>query len=321
MYDCLLKCARKPPSWLKEGDMQEKNITSTSEEGIDLKELFKVVWKAKTLVVLVSSLFFAYSIYYVKSIPDVYVAYGTYVPSADSAAGKTTSVLGEMVREVGLNIPVGDNGKIELAIAILRSRKFLREILFQQDILPHLGWDLSKEDIEAMPEMEKEELLQSASASLNGTFQVSKPRASNNVTIIVSHGNPLFAKQLVEWLIDGVNKVMAEDDANEARKSIEYLTIQATKTSITPLKKLFYNMIESHVATIMMAEVNKEYIFKTLDPPVLPIWPSGLNKIPIVMWITLAGFVSIISLLLLAFYLGYQLVETRLFRYKLRKVE
>ena len=146
--------------------MQEKNITSTSEEGIDLKELFKVVWKAKTLVVLVSSLFFAYSIYYVKSIPAEYVAYATYDPSADSAAGKTTSVLGEMVREVGLNIPVGDNGKIELAIAILRSRKFLREILFQQDILPHLGWDLSKEDIEAMPEMEKEELLQSASASL-----------------------------------------------------------------------------------------------------------------------------------------------------------
>ena len=59
--------------------MQEKDNTSTSEEGINLKELFGIVWEAKSLVVLVSSLFFAYSVYYVKNLPDLYSAYGTYV--------------------------------------------------------------------------------------------------------------------------------------------------------------------------------------------------------------------------------------------------
>ena len=79
-------------------------------------------------------------------------------------------------------------------------------------------------------------------------------------------------------------------------------------------------MIESHVTTIMLAEVNKEYVFKTLDPPVLPIWPTGINKLKIVVWISIAGLVSSIGILLLVFYLGYQIVEPKLFRYTLRKI-
>ena len=51
--------------------MQEKDNTSTSEEGINLKELFGIGWEAKSLVVLVSSLFFAYSVYYVKNLTPI----------------------------------------------------------------------------------------------------------------------------------------------------------------------------------------------------------------------------------------------------------
>ena len=301
--------------------MQEENTISTSETGLNLKELFEVVWKAKSLVVLISLIFFAYSVYYIKSLPDSYSAYGTYIPSADSIqAISSTGTISDIAKMAGLNIPTVEDSKIDLALAILRSRKFLRDIIFQKEILPHLGWDLSAEDLEIMSEEEKEEFLQSATAALSGAFQISKPRASTTVRIIVNHRNPLFAKQLVEWLIEGVNKTMADDAVVEAQKSIEYLKIQANSTSISDLKKLFYSMIGNHVTTIMLAEVNKEYVFKTLDPPVLPIWPSGANKLKIVIWTSIAGVVSSIAVLLLVFYLGYQIVETGLFRYKLRKI-
>ncbi len=301
--------------------MQEENTISTSETGLNPKELFEVVWKAKSLVVLISLIFFAYSVYYIKSLPDSYSAYGTYIPSADSIqAISSTGTISDIAKMAGLNIPTVEDSKIDLALAILRSRKFLRDIIFQKEILPHLGWDWSAEDIEKMSEEEKEELLQSATAALNGTFQIIKPRASSTVRIIVNHGNPLFAKQLVEWLIEGVNKTMADDAVVEAQKSIEYLKIQANSTSVTDLKTLFYAMIGKHVSTIMLAEVNKEYIFKTLDPPVLPIWPTGANKLKIIIWTSIAGVVSSIDILLLVFYVGYQIVETGLFRYKLRKI-
>ena len=301
--------------------MQEENTISTSETGLNLKELFEVVWKAKSLVVLISLIFFAYSVYYIKSLPDSYSAYGTYIPSADSVqAISSAGTISDIAKMAGLNIPTVENSKIDLALAILRSRKFLRDIIFQKEILPHLGWDWSAEDIEKMSEEEKEELLQSATAALNGTFQIIKPRASSTVRIIVNHGNPLFAKQLVEWLIEGVNKTMADDAVVEAQKSIEYLKIQANSTSVTDLKTLFYAMIGKHVSVIMLAEVNKEYIFKTLDPPVLPIWPTGANKLKIIIWTSIAGVVSSIAILLLVFYVGYQIVETGLFRYKLRKI-
>ena len=79
-------------------------------------------------------------------------------------------------------------------------------------------------------------------------------------------------------------------------------------------------MIGNHVTTVMLAEVNKEYVFKTLDPPVLPICPTGANKLKIIIWTSIAGVVSSIAILLLVFYVGYQIVETGLFRYKLRKI-
>ena len=300
--------------------MQEKDDISTSEEGINLKELFKIVWEAKGFVVLVSFLFFAFSVYYVKNLPDSYSAYGTYLPSADSEVTLSSGGLGDMARMAGLNIPVSENDKVTLALEILRSRKFLRDLILQKEILPNIGWNLTSDEVAKMPKEEKEELLQSATASLSGTFQVSKPRASKIVRIYVNSGDPLFAKQLVEWLIEGVNETMAEDDVIEAKKSIEYLKTQASKTSVSDLKKLFYGMIESHVTTIMLAEVNKEYVFKTLDPPVLPIWPTGINKLKIVIWISIAGLVSSIGILLLVFYLGYQIVEPKLFRYTLRKI-
>ena len=301
--------------------MQEENTISTSETGLNLKELFEVVWKAKSLVVLISLIFFAYSVYYIKSLPDSYSAYGTYVPSADSAqAISSAGSLSDIAQMAGLNIPIAENSRIDLALDILRSRKFLRDIIFQKEILPHLGWDWSAKDIEKMSEEEKEELLQSATTALNGIFQIIKPRASDTVKIIVNHENPLFAKQLVEWLIEGVNKTMADDAVVEAQKSIEYLKIQANSTSVTDLKGLFYAMIGQHVSIIMLAEVNKEYVFKTLDPPVLPIWPTGANKLKIIIWTSIAGVVFSIAILLLVFYVGYQIVETGLFRYKLRKI-
>ena len=110
--------------------MQEENTIFTSETGLKLKELFEVVWKAKSLVVLISLIFFAYSVYYIKSLPDSYSAYGTYVPSADSVQAISSSgALNNIAKMAGLNIPIAENSRIDLALDILRSRKFLRDII------------------------------------------------------------------------------------------------------------------------------------------------------------------------------------------------
>ena len=56
----------------------------------------------------------------------------------------------------------------------------------------------------------------------------------------------------------------------EAGKSIEYLKQQVANTSLADLQAMFFELIQSQTETVMLAEVRPEYVFKTIDPAVVP---------------------------------------------------
>ena len=56
----------------------------------------------------------------------------------------------------------------------------------------------------------------------------------------------------------------------EAEKSIEYLKQQIANTSLADLQVMFFELIQSQTETVMLAEVRPEYVFKTIDPAVVP---------------------------------------------------
>lgn len=79
-----------------------------------------------------------------------------------------------------------------------------------------------------------------------------------------------FAKQWVEWLVADLNQVMKQKDIDEAQRNIAYLKVQLEKTPVADMQTVFYKLIEEQTKTLMLAEVNQEYVFKTLDPAVVP---------------------------------------------------
>ena len=101
--------------------------------------------------------------------------------------------------------------------------------------------------------------------------------------------------------------MMMTEDVLEAKKSIEYLTLQASKTSVADLRMLFYSMIQGHVKTTTLAAVREEYVLKTLDPALVPLGPSGPDRDRITIWGLLGGLVFSLSLVLLSHFLGYEL--------------
>ncbi len=66
-----------------------------------------------------------------------------------------------------------------------------------------------------------------------------------------------------------LNEAMKLRDQADATRNIAYLKAQLEKTLVADMQKVFYQLIEEQTKTLMLTEVNQEYVFKTLDPAVV----------------------------------------------------
>jgi len=70
--------------------------------------------------------------------------------------------------------------------------------------------------------------------------------------------------------VKDINEHMCEQDVQEAEASIDYLESKLQETNIAGMQQVFYQLIESENRTVMMANSQQEYVFKTIDPAVVP---------------------------------------------------
>ena len=66
-----------------------------------------------------------------------------------------------------------------------------------------------------------------------------------------------------------LNTYMKNRDQKDATRNISYLKQQLDKTAVADMQTVFYQLIEQQTKTLMLSEVNPEYVFKTLDPAVV----------------------------------------------------
>jgi uncharacterized protein involved in exopolysaccharide biosynthesis len=118
---------------------------------------------------------------------------------------------------------------------------------------------------------------------------VSQDKRTGYVTISIEHHSPAVAAQWVNWLVEDINAVVKAQDVDEATKSIEYLTQQIANTSLADLQAMFFELIQSQTETVMLAEVRPEYVFKTIDPAVVPEEKSKPSRALICVLGTLLG--------------------------------
>ena len=118
---------------------------------------------------------------------------------------------------------------------------------------------------------------------------VSEDKKTGYVTVSVDHHSPVVAAQWVNWLVNDVNAAVKTQDVDEAEKSIEYLQQQVANTSLADLQAMFFELIRSQTETVMLAEVRPEYVFKTIDPAVVPEEKSSPNRALICIFGTLFG--------------------------------
>ena len=287
----------------------EQNRDDAADE-IDLKELILIIWAGKWIIIGVTFVFSVLSIIYALTQPNMYTSEALLAPvEQEQSLGGLQGQLGGLASLAGINLGGGASNNTQLAIEILKSRQFASEFIQKHNILPDLmaveAWNLTDNTIvydanlynvsedkwirDVSPPRASKPSLQEASKIFNDFVEVNTDTETGMITLSVEHISPFIAQQWINWLIEDINQTMKIRDVTEAQESTAFLTAQLEKTRITDIRDVLFKLVEEQTKTIMFANVRDEYVFKTIDPAMVPEEKSGPKRALIVAVATMLG--------------------------------
>lgn len=291
---------------------------------IDLRELFATLWRGKWIILLFAVVFAAGGVAYALSKPNIYQATVLLAPAQDEGgAGGLKGQLGGLASLAGISLG-GGGGASPTVIAkeVLQSRAFLRDFIHRHDLSVPLiaakAWDNENEqwifDREIYDRANEQWQTDEGGKNLAPTdwdmvkkfkkehLSLSEDKESGMITLRVKNLAPPAAKDWAENLVRDINEHMREQDVAEAEARIAYLEKKLSETNIAGMQQVFYQLIESETRTVMLANAQSEYVFKTIDPAVVPQEKSEPKRALICVAATmLGGMLGIFTVLVIAF--------------------
>ena len=297
---------------------------STDDE-IDLRELFRALWKGKWIIIATTFIFALGSVLYALSLPNIYKADTLLAPTESSSSGglsKMAGQLGGLAALAGVNLGGGESSQADLAVQVLKSRHFVDEFVRKHDLLVPLmaaqDWDIEGNklildadiyNVESGTWQRQPKGLRTAKPTAQEAYEVfskekmgvSYDKDTGLYTISIKHYSPYVAQQWVQWLVEDINQFMRQRAISEASRNLAYLNTQLQKTSVTDMQTTFYKLIEEQTKSLMLAEVQEEFVFNIVDPAVIPELKDGPKRSLICVLGTLLGGMFGISIVLLHF--------------------
>nr|WP_282100502.1 Wzz/FepE/Etk N-terminal domain-containing protein [Pseudoalteromonas sp. MMG005] len=291
-----------------------------------MSEILRALYQGKIVIILCSLVFSVCGVYYALSLPNVYKATALLSPVEEAQGGMLNGLksdLGGLASIAGVNLGGSGGNKSALALQILQSRGFLNQFVDKYDLKPILmatnGWELSANKLtynSNVYDLNTEQWIRDVSPPRNsvpGIQEVYEHILSQNLTVVedkkkdlvwlsITHFSPVVAKDLVDKLVIEINARMQDDDIKQATTKINYLKKTLNETSIADMQKIFYQLIEQQEQTKMLALTQSQYVFRTIDPAILPDIKDGPKRALICIGFFFLGFVLSLMIVLFRYF-------------------
>ncbi|MEZ9235321.1 MULTISPECIES: Wzz/FepE/Etk N-terminal domain-containing protein [unclassified Shewanella] len=299
------------------------NQQSNNDDEIDLRELFSVIWQGKWLIIAVTTVFAIGSVVFALSQPNTYKSEALLSPADTEQGGGLSALAGQfggLASMAGINLGGGGGvDKTQMAIEVAKSRKFTSEFIQKHNILPELmavdSWNMVDNSItydvelfdsiankwvrEVKAPFKPEPSMQEAYKEFSQLLTINTDKETGMVKVSVEHLSPTIAQQWVKWLVEDINLEMKQRDVAEAQRSTAFLENQISQTNVADIRTILYQLIEEQTKTIMFAEVREEYVFKTIDPALVPEEKTGPKRVLICVLGTMLGAMLAIMIVLI----------------------
>lgn len=297
-----------------------------ADDEIDLRELFAALWQGKWLIIAVTFVFAVAGVGYSLYLPNTYKSEALLAPANEKSGGGLASMagqLGGLASLAGVNLSSGSGSETQIALATLQSRQFISEFVHKHHLAVPLaateGWNaetnqwlinadrynpetktwLKPDDAPAdQPAMPTDWQLYKAFSEL---LAINEQKDNGLITIGFESQSPVFAQQVVALLVNDINAHVKKEKLAETKTNIGYLRQQLENTNLTQMQNVFYQLIEEQTKSLMLAEVQDEFVFKTVDPAIVPEEKAGPKRALICVLATLLGGMLGVAIVLVRF--------------------
>lgn len=249
-------------------------------------------------------------------IADKYEASAVLAPSEERTGGlaELAGGLSGLAGLAGIDVGGARLNNTQLAIKIIESRTFQYMLIEKYNLLPQLLAVVDWDPITHQPifdrniynpdtdEWVREDLLDSKKSPelwegygpIRKSIIIDYDRTTRIFNLSVQHVDPHFATMLVEHIISEINSYMRERDKEKIEKQIAYLTEVANTSQQAEVRESLLYLLQEQFKRAMLIEANEDYVYETIDPPVVPHHPIGL---PATLWAIIGGILGVFIML------------------------
>lgn len=280
------------------------------EQNIDTT--FSRLLKYKWLIIIGTALSACLSVVIAVNQPNTYTSQVFMSPVSKSENGGLSNLAGQfggLASMAGISLGGADGSDIEAAIEFMQSRGFLQNFISDRELMPDLI-ALESWDSEENKPVYNSNLYNSDEKTWTRQPPAGKsiiPTAWEGYNKLLSQINIMFLKKkglielkvttvspelsvnIAKWLIEDLNQFWRAKDKKEAEEAIAYLKNQASKTNVSELRKVFYELIADQTRTKLLSSVGDYHLLKPLSPVVYPEEKSGPSRALICVGITFFG--------------------------------
>ncbi len=300
--------------------MSQDNINNQYDDAVDLKEILQILFNKKILIGFLTLFFAVVSVFAAISMSDVYKSSSLLAPtSQDESLSSSLGGLSSLAGIAGVSLPAGSISDSQIAVKRIESFEFfsknflpsikLEDLMAEKKWIPQenkLIYDKDIFDESSNKWVRKVSYPKKIIPSSQEAFKEFKKALSINqdeetglVYLSIEHISPHVAKEWMDVIIYNINECMREIDKEDAQNSINFLSDSIKTTNSQSIKLVFSKLMESQMQTLMLASSNEDYIFKTINSPIVPEEKSGPNRAFICIVGTLFGFIFSIILVLI----------------------
>ncbi|MBL4601816.1 MAG: hypothetical protein JKY84_03640 [Emcibacteraceae bacterium] len=270
----------KSPTNEIQGDPFPDNLNS---DEIDLLDFSHILKKQKYIMLIFMMIGLILGVALALSLPRYYEVSMTVVPNEQQTSNK--GQLGGIAALAGIGGTAGQIDEKEIGLLILQSRKFILNFIDAHNIKNYLFPTDTSSDVE--------EVLLPANIyeSFSELLVVTQEVTSNDLTVSLMWKDAELAKDWLTYLMADLNELMRERAKIKGEKSLAYLTNQLSQTRDADVRQSFIAMIKDETQKMMLVDIRDEYLFETIDNPIIPAYPSKPNRKLIVILSVFGGFI------------------------------
>jgi len=225
-------------------------------------------------------------------LPNVYRAEVLLVPaqSENSKNGNLGSMLGGLGGLASMaGVSLGGGGSADESLAVLQSREFLWKFVQEKHLLSVL-FERSR-----MDEWFDVEVAQRGQWDVyrlfisSGKLSVTRDKDTGIVTMALDWKDPALAARWANELVASLNQYLAEQAIGRSERNLHYLNEELMRTPVEEMRKTIFDLIASEQKNAMVANTQKDFAFKVLDPAVTPDRKAKPKRLLIVI---LAAFIG-----------------------------